>query len=136
MMQKLPVMNHQVHLNDYVPVWVLALALAVLLLLIFPIVAATVAPSTRRLEFFLLTAFFLGPLGIGFAAVAQRREIKPPAGFRESFCVRCEARNIVAYESDYYICWRCDMDHRVPMKRTISGFLDSFTERYFMGGNR
>ena len=33
-------------------------------------VAAVVAPERRRLRFFLLTLFFLGPLGVGFAAIA------------------------------------------------------------------
>ncbi|KUI41812.1 hypothetical protein AU198_11650 [Mycobacterium sp. GA-1199] len=52
--------------------------LAILLWWIFiGAVAAFVAPEDRRLTFFLITIFFLGPLGIGFAAVAQSRLVAP-----------------------------------------------------------
>jgi hypothetical protein len=44
----------------------------VLLLFVFPTVAAFIAPEGRRQLFFVLTLLFVpGPLGVGFAAIAQ-----------------------------------------------------------------
>jgi hypothetical protein len=39
-------------------------------------VAALVAPQGRRVTFFLLSLFFLGPFGVGFASVAPPRPLK------------------------------------------------------------
>lgn len=47
-------------------------------LLLFPLVAAWVAPDGRKLTFFWITLFFLGPLGIAAAAIAQPRPPKQP----------------------------------------------------------
>ena len=54
---------------------ILALPILVILFLwlIVALVAAAVAPIGRRLQFFIITLFFLGPLGIAAAAVAQPR---------------------------------------------------------------
>jgi hypothetical protein len=47
---------------------------ALVLILLFPTVAALVAPANRRAEFFVLTMFILpGPLGVACASVAQSR---------------------------------------------------------------
>jgi hypothetical protein len=47
---------------------------ALVLILLFPTVAALVAPASRRAEFFVLTMFILpGPLGVACASVAQSR---------------------------------------------------------------
>ena len=53
----------------------LIIAAAILLVLFFPIVAATVAPDGRRWQFFVLTLFVLpGPLGVACASIAQARD--------------------------------------------------------------
>ncbi len=51
---------------------------AVIVLFICAIVAALVAPPWRRLTFFLITHFFLGPLGVGFVAVTSERPKRAP----------------------------------------------------------
>ncbi|MFV9634849.1 hypothetical protein [Mycobacterium neumannii] len=108
----------------------------VLLIILFPTVAAIVAPRGRQGTFFVLTLLFLpGPFGVAAAAIAQPREGKPPPFTREFWCGRCEARNFVKNEVDTYVCWRCDQAHRVPIKKTLGGFLDGITHKYFMGGN-
>lgn len=49
------------------------LVLLAIWLLLFPTVAAVVAPDDRRWTFFWITLFFLGPFGIAAAAIAQPR---------------------------------------------------------------
>ena len=51
-------------------------------------VAAWVAPEGRRLTFFLITLFFLGPIGIAAAAIAQPR----PAASRPVSAAPIQAR--------------------------------------------
>lgn len=43
------------------------------------VLAYIVAPRTRRIEFVVITVLVLGPLGVGFAAIAQPREQHDPA---------------------------------------------------------
>jgi hypothetical protein len=68
-------MNNEIQLPDLTPYLGLLLAAAAILLLIwFPLIAALVAPDSRRLEFFLLTLLVLwGPIGVACAAVANPR---------------------------------------------------------------
>jgi len=70
-------MNNQSDLAGYLPM-ILFLVVAV-----FPIIAALVAPPDRRGTFFLLTLFVLpGPLRVACAAIAQSRRVytsDPPA---------------------------------------------------------
>jgi hypothetical protein len=69
-------------------------------------VAAFVAPPTRRLEFFLLTFFFLGPFGVGFASVAPTR----PPKVEDAMAFACRTcgivQNVVNVE-DTPTCYRC-----------------------------
>jgi hypothetical protein len=73
---------------------------------LFAGVAALVAPYERRLTFFLITFFFLGPLGIGFASVATTR----PPRVSDTWTYRCErcgaAQNIEQGEVSAD-CYRC-----------------------------
>jgi hypothetical protein len=49
--------------------------IALVAVFVFPVVAALVAPSDRRAEFFILTLLFLpGPLGVACASIAQSRD--------------------------------------------------------------
>lgn len=57
---------------------IIAIGVLVFLWVLIAAVAAVVAPYDRRLTFFLITLFFLGPIGIAAAAVAQPR---PPYTF-------------------------------------------------------
>lgn len=60
--------------------WLFGIPFGVLLIawLIVAGVAALVAPDDRKGTFFLITLFFLGPLGIAAAAIAQPRPRRPP----------------------------------------------------------
>jgi hypothetical protein len=80
------------------------------------IVAAGVAPRGRQGEFFLLTLFFLGPLGVGFAAVATPRETSMP-GRARFVCPRCSAAQFVEYDVDEFDCWRCDQRVDIEYRR-------------------
>jgi len=70
------------------------------------IVAAVAAPEGRAAEFFCLTLFFLGPLGVGFAAVAVPREIVVE-GRRRVVCPRCAAAQYMVIRDRDFDCWRC-----------------------------
>jgi hypothetical protein len=51
------------------------IVIALVAVFVFPVVAALVAPSDRRAEFFILTLLFLpGPLGVACASIAQSRD--------------------------------------------------------------
>ena len=62
---------------------------AILLLFVFPTIAALVAPADRRVTFFVLTFFVLpGPLGVACAAIANPRPAAastPKRGIGERF---------------------------------------------------
>lgn len=89
------------------------------------IVAAAIAESRGRSPagFFLVTFFFLGPLGPGFALLAGREVNGVPVapapaepdkvadGRRRFICPRCRARNDIPNADRAYDCWRCN-DHR------------------------
>ena len=80
--------------------------------LICAAVAAGVAPRGRQPEFFLLTLFFLGPLGVGFAAVAVPRDPDTPGRWR-IVCPRCVAAQYVRMGAHEFDCWRCDQRLRI-----------------------
>jgi hypothetical protein len=64
------------NINDFVAAHLsgVILVTALVMILLFPTVAALVAPSNRRAEFFVLTLIILpGPLGVACASVAQSR---------------------------------------------------------------
>jgi hypothetical protein len=70
-------------------------------------VASAVAPQGRGVEFFVLTLLFLGPVGVGFAAVAVPREIEM-AGRTRTVCPRCAATQYIGTSVGEFECWRCD----------------------------
>jgi hypothetical protein len=69
------------------------------------LVASGVAPRGRGGEFFVLTLFFLGPLGVGFAAVAAPREAYVSG--RRFVCPRCTAAQYVEEGVYTFDCCRC-----------------------------
>jgi hypothetical protein len=71
-------------------------------------IAAVVAPQGRRWTFFMITLFFLGPMGIGFAAVASPRAPDVDETAQTVFCWRCDARQNVDLDADQFDCWRCE----------------------------
>ena len=71
------------------------------------LVAIAVAPRGRQAEFFALTLLILGPLGVGFAAVAVPREPEIPGRIR-IVCPRCVAAQYVRTVVHEFDCWRCD----------------------------
>jgi hypothetical protein len=71
------------------------------------IVASAVAPRGRQAEFFVLSLLILGPLGVGFAAVAMPRETVIQ-GRRGIGCPRCAAVQYIGTGVDEFDCWRCD----------------------------
>jgi hypothetical protein len=74
-MSRSTVMNENVHSSfDLGSVFGAYIGTIIAIWVVCAIVAAAVAPRGRRGEFFLSTLFFLGPLGVGFASVAQPRE--------------------------------------------------------------
>jgi len=83
------------------------------------IVAATAAPEGRAAEFFVLTLFFLGPLGVGFAAVAVPREIVVE-GRRRVVCPRCTAAQYMVIPDREFNCWRCHQ-HGTVDYRAVGG---------------
>jgi hypothetical protein len=85
----------------------LALVLWFLIFGFFGFIAMTVAPPSHRLRWFLLTLFFLGPLGIGFAAIAP---VETPAvkGTWQFRCERCGTLQNVPHDTKTADCWRCD----------------------------
>ena len=83
------------------------LGVVVILWLLSAVVACVVAPRKRGVEFFLITLLILGPLGVGFAAVAQPRDTAA-RGRIALVCPRCAARQNVPAEDSEFFCWRCD----------------------------
>ncbi|CAM3635825.1 hypothetical protein H7J08_07845 [Mycobacterium frederiksbergense] len=93
-------------------------------------VAAFIADSRGRssIGFFLVTFFFLGPLGPGFALLAGREingepvgpaaAAKPKAvdGRRRFICPRCQADNDIPNAATSYDCWRCSEHRAVKAK--------------------
>lgn len=98
---------------------------AVIAWLIAAVSAAMIAEARGRsaTAFFVITLAFLGPLGPGFALIAQREIDSVPvgpagaparpvaAGRRRFTCPRCGAANDVPNPDAAYDCWRCD-EHR------------------------
>jgi DNA-directed RNA polymerase subunit RPC12/RpoP len=82
------------------------LSIFVFVWVVSAVVAFAQAPDRRKLEFGALTLFFLGPLGVGFAAVAVPRE---PAilGRQRLVCSRCMAAQYVDADDEQIDCWRC-----------------------------
>ena len=92
-------------------------------------VAAFIADSRGRssIGFFLVTFFFLGPLGPGFALLADREvngvpvgpaatRPKAVAGRRRFTCPRCQAENDIPDADTSYDCWRCSEHRAVKAK--------------------
>jgi hypothetical protein len=77
------------------------------------VIAAGVAPEGRRRTFFWLTFLILGPLGVGFAAVASPRPSEPLEGTRAHYCLQCAARNLVNDADTEFTCWQCDEEHEI-----------------------
>jgi DNA-directed RNA polymerase subunit RPC12/RpoP len=84
------------------------------------VVTWSVAPEDRRWTFVGITFFFLGPLGVAAAAIAQPRTVPPPRpapqrpvadGRRRFNCPRCSAENDIPRDDMAYDCWRCS-EHR------------------------
>ncbi|MEO3761222.1 hypothetical protein ABGB19_23455 [Mycobacterium sp. B14F4] len=85
--------------------------------IISAVVASGIAPLKRQLEFFLLTVFFLGPLGVGFAAVAPDRYVQGVAGRLRYMCPRCGAPQYVDADKDKFECWQCDETAEIVSQR-------------------
>jgi ribosomal protein S27E len=83
------------------------IVVAVIVWVLCAAVAAAAAPRGRQAEFCCLTLLILGPLGVGFAAVAVPREPEMP-GRKRVVCPRCAAAEYVATGVDEFTCWRCD----------------------------
>lgn len=81
-------------------------------------VAAEEAPKHRRLEFLVLTLVFLGPMGVGFAAVAPPRPRRAPEGRRTYTCLRCDTRQHIGSTAMHFECWRCEL----PMRVNVGAF--------------
>ena len=79
----------------------------ILVWVISALVALGVAPRGRQAEFFALTLLILGPLGVGFAAVAVPRDPEIPGRIR-IVCPRCVAAQYVGTGVREFGCWRCD----------------------------
>ena len=71
------------------------------------LVSLGAAPRGRQAEFFALTLLILGPLGVGFAAVAVPRDPEI-AGRIRIVCPRCVAAQYVGTGVRELGCWRCD----------------------------
>jgi ribosomal protein S27AE len=84
--------------------------------LLSAIIAGGSAPRRRRLDFFVLSLLFLGPLGIGFALVAQPREPVMSGRLRYE-CPRCAAAQYVPKEDDSFECWRCEQLVEIEQSR-------------------
>lgn len=77
-------------------------------------IAANVAPQGRELRFFLLTFFILGPLGVGFAAIAPPAPSPPlpqVEGMVEFQCDRCGALQNVDESAKTVECWQCGEEY-------------------------
>ena len=69
-------------------------------------VAAFVGPPPDRIRWFVLTVFFLGPVGVGFAAVAPAHLRKQSDAWQYA-CERCGEFQNVAHGTKSADCWRC-----------------------------
>ena len=96
----------------------------ILIWLIAAVVAALIAHrrGCNPIVFFLVTLFFLGPVGPGFALIAQP-EADPDAavrkvadGRRRFACPRCGAENDIPDTDSSYNCWRCNERRKVRPK--------------------
>ncbi|MCV7198587.1 hypothetical protein [Mycobacterium angelicum] len=86
--------------------------------LLSAIVAAAVAPRGRETTFFFLTLVFLGPLGVGFAAVAAPREPDTAMPGRAGLvCPRCAATQYIKAGAQSFDCWRCDQSVDIEYPR-------------------
>jgi len=76
------------------------------------LIAAWIAPFDRRMVFFLLTAFILGPFGVMAAAIAQPRpdDGLPASGRTRFICPQCRARSDIKDSATSFECWRCHTD--------------------------
>jgi DNA-directed RNA polymerase subunit RPC12/RpoP len=102
--------------------------------LISAIVAAVIAEGRGRsaVAFGLVTFFFLGPLGPGFALLAGREDNGVPLGpqpaqpekrkvaegRRRFICPRCGGENEILDADTSYDCWRCNEHRAVKAKVT------------------
>ena len=103
--------------------FLLGLPLAVIVIgwLIVGIVAAVVAPKDRQGTFLLITLFFLGPLGIAAAAIAQPRvpldvhvvERPRKEGRIRHMCPRCGAKTDLLDVATGFDCWRCSQHYKL-----------------------
>jgi len=97
------------------------------------VIAALIADERGRSSvlFFLVTFFFLGPLGIAVALLATRGEMdrlpepptpkRPVAEGRQRFiCPRCGAESDIPNADTSYDCWRCGEHRKVKPKATIA----------------
>jgi hypothetical protein len=94
-------------MDEFKLFWLFYVVVILVVLLGIAAIAAVVAPPRRRLRFFLITLFCLGPLGIGFAAIAPRGVPRLSDAW-EFQCDRCGAFQNVPYDTKTADCWRCD----------------------------
>jgi DNA-directed RNA polymerase subunit RPC12/RpoP len=92
------------------------------------IVAGAIA-SDRERSFFgfaVVTFFFLGPLGPGFALIAAPGWIEEPTifevaeGRRRFVCPRCCAENDIPKADASFNCWRCSEHRKVKAAGTVT----------------
>jgi hypothetical protein len=103
--------------SDNIGQYIVGIPVAVVLFLwlLVAVVASLVAPDDRRWTFFWITLFFLGPLGIAAAAIAQPRTplyvalaSRPRAKERQRHvCPRCGADSDLPKGAVAFDCWRC-----------------------------
>ena len=105
------------------------LGVAIILWLLSAVVACVVAPRKRAAEFFFLTLLVLGPLGVGFASVAQPRDAVA-RGRIPLTCPRCAARHHVPKDDGQFYCWRCDEHCLVHKGRFGSRRVDTVESTY------
>jgi hypothetical protein len=78
---------------------------------LFALIAAFVAPPRRKLRWFLLTLFVLGPVGVAFAAIAPAWVPGPTPGRRMQSCITCAARTDIDKQATGFTCWQCSQEH-------------------------
>ncbi len=100
-------------MNDGSAVWAFILANFIiaffLWLVVFGIcgaVAAWVGPPEDRVRWFLLTFFFLGPMGVGFAAIAPSGPRKREDAWQYT-CECCGAVQNITHGTKTADCWQC-----------------------------
>jgi DNA-directed RNA polymerase subunit RPC12/RpoP len=91
-------------------------------------IAGLIAQDRGRSFFgFFATLFFLGPLGVGFALLANRSELdyahvplkrKVAEGRQRFTCPRCGAESDIPDTDTSYDCWRCGEHRKVKPKAT------------------